>query len=300
MGRGNGSTALGMQPDWAAVKGGVLYIGTCSHLIEAVWLDSEGRRGLDNTSTDLPPPSHPPPIESVTMAASAFSWIVTINPAGRVNHINWLREYAALEAAAHIHSPTAPSAPSLPVGLAHEAVLWSEVLSIWIFLPTVVVLPHSTSHADTATVTPPPPSTRRSNENSHTDVHTELSATKPSVGDVLLLRSSSDFLSIRVAIIDVLDIIQSANVSLPQSARTHVQITSAKFLPASGDKVIVAVVSVRSDRSVKAHTAAAADGGGVGNVGSFLSFLGEDGTRVRPSILIPESDTYVYAGLEFL
>ena len=331
-GRGDGLNAVGMQSEWAAVKGGVLFIGTCSHRREAAWLGSGGGRALEmdrkfpgnvrthvsggeGTNSDIHPANEDnegissKPLGDVSSSVrrrllaagmNTPQWIVTIDPTGRVNHLDWSQEYAALESAAHIHSQVADlSTPSLRVGsgrgLSHEAVLWSDTLSLWIFLPTVVIPPLPVTLSSTATLRGQ--TGERSQHRAPSRRNTAATGSNlmgPSVGDVLLIHSLSDFVSIKVASIDVLDIIRSANVSLPVSLSTetaHFQFSSAKFLPHSGDKVIMAILRVQS---VSLPDIAA------GEVRSFLTFFGIDGTRVQPSVLIPESDTFVYSGVEFL
>jgi len=96
---GEGDTDKGMKWEWATVKGDTLYIGSM---------------GKEYTNKDG------------SIANTNNLWIATINPTGEVTRIDWVEQYD------FVRKALGAEAPGYVI---HEAVLWSEHLSKWIFVP---------------------------------------------------------------------------------------------------------------------------------------------------------------------
>lgn len=96
---GEGDTDKGMKWEWATVKGDILYVGSMGK----EYTKPDG--SIQNTNN---------------------LWIATINPNGEVSRLDWSDQYNVVREALGAESPGY---------VMHEAVLWSEHLSKWIFLP---------------------------------------------------------------------------------------------------------------------------------------------------------------------
>jgi len=96
---GEGDTDKGMKWEWATVKGNELHIGSM---------------GKEYTRPDG------------SIANVNNLWIATINPEGQITRKDWSREYTFVR---HLLGADAPGY------VIHEAVLWSEVMKKWIFIP---------------------------------------------------------------------------------------------------------------------------------------------------------------------
>lgn len=96
---GEGDTDKGMKWEWATVKGDKLYIGSMGK--EFTRPDGS----IENTNN---------------------LWIAIINPDGEVTRKDWTEQYGLVRSALGAEPPGY---------VMHEAVLWSEHLSKWVFLP---------------------------------------------------------------------------------------------------------------------------------------------------------------------
>jgi len=96
---GNGETDKGMKWEWASVKGKDLYLGSM---------------GKEYTREDG------------SIANTNNLWISIINPRGEIRHVDWEKQYSFVREALG-------AAP--PGYCIHEAVLWSEHMQKWMFLP---------------------------------------------------------------------------------------------------------------------------------------------------------------------
>jgi len=96
---GEGDTDKGMKWEWATVKDNNLYIGSM---------------GKEYTNPDG------------TVANSNNLWISIISPKGEITRVDWTSHYDVVRKALHAESPGY---------VIHEAVLWSEHLKKWMFLP---------------------------------------------------------------------------------------------------------------------------------------------------------------------
>lgn len=96
---GDGDTDKGMKWEWATVKDGKLYIGSMGK----EYTDREGN--IVNTNN---------------------LWIATVDEDGNVQRIDWRDNYD------FVRSQLNASPPGYVI---HEAVLWSEQLKKWIFIP---------------------------------------------------------------------------------------------------------------------------------------------------------------------
>jgi len=96
---GNGETDKGMKWEWASVKGKDLYLGSM---------------GKEYTREDG------------SIANTNNLWISIISPRGEIRHVDWEKQYSVVRKALG-------AAP--PGYCIHEAVLWSEHMQKWMFLP---------------------------------------------------------------------------------------------------------------------------------------------------------------------
>ena len=96
---GNGETDKGMKWEWASVKGNELYLGSM---------------GKEYTREDG------------SIANTNNLWISIINPKGEVKHVDWQKQYT------YVRKALGASPPGYCI---HEAVLWSEHMKKWMFLP---------------------------------------------------------------------------------------------------------------------------------------------------------------------
>lgn len=96
---GNGETDKGMKWEWASVKGKELYLGSM---------------GKEYTRPDG------------SIANTNNLWIAMVDADGRVRRKDWSREYT------FVRDVLGASAPGYVI---HEAVLWSQHLKKWIFVP---------------------------------------------------------------------------------------------------------------------------------------------------------------------
>lgn len=96
---GDGDTDKGMKWEWATVKGNELYIGSM---------------GKEYTNPDG------------SVANTNNLWICIVTPEGHVRRKNWTKEYNFVRA--HLGA----SSPGYTI---NEAILWSEHLQSWLFLP---------------------------------------------------------------------------------------------------------------------------------------------------------------------
>jgi soluble calcium-activated nucleotidase 1 len=96
---GDGDTDKGMKWEWATTKGDDLYIGSM---------------GKEYTNPDG------------SIANTNNLWIAIINPKGEVQRKDWTEQYQ------FVRGLLGAQAPGYVI---HEAVLWSEVLKKWIFIP---------------------------------------------------------------------------------------------------------------------------------------------------------------------
>eukprot|EP00547_Thalassionema_nitzschioides_P008047 CAMPEP_0194221992 /NCGR_PEP_ID=MMETSP0156-20130528/31829_1 /TAXON_ID=33649 /ORGANISM="Thalassionema nitzschioides, Strain L26-B" /LENGTH=383 /DNA_ID=CAMNT_0038952597 /DNA_START=323 /DNA_END=1474 /DNA_ORIENTATION=- len=97
---GNGESSKGMKFEWAAVKGGYLYIGGI---------------GKEMQLKDTHHVDH-----------SKAMWIAIISPEGQIKRKDWSSEYNFVRQSVDCQ---------LPGYLAHEAVLYSKTFHKWIFFP---------------------------------------------------------------------------------------------------------------------------------------------------------------------
>ena len=96
---GGGDTDKGMKWEWATVKDGELYIGSM---------------GKEYTNSDG------------SVANTNNLWIAVINQGGEIRRLDWVRQYS------HVRRLLGAEAPGYVI---HEAVLWSDHLRRWVFLP---------------------------------------------------------------------------------------------------------------------------------------------------------------------
>lgn len=96
---GEGDTDKGMKWEWSTVKNGELYIGSM---------------GKEYTKPDG------------TIVNTNNLWIAVINAKGEVKRVDWTKQYN------FVRKALGASAPGYVI---HEAVLWSEKLKKWIFIP---------------------------------------------------------------------------------------------------------------------------------------------------------------------
>jgi len=96
---GDGDTDKGMKWEWATVKGNELYMGSM---------------GKEYTNPDG------------SVANTNNLWIVVVNPDGQVRRVNWVDQYNIVRAKLGASSPGY---------IINEAILWSEHLQKWLFLP---------------------------------------------------------------------------------------------------------------------------------------------------------------------
>jgi len=96
---GDGDTDKGMKWEWATVKDSLLYIGSMGKEYTKPNGDIENTNNL---------------------------WIATIDPKGQVERIDWAEQYNFVRHALEADSPGY---------VMHEAVIWSEHLKKWFFLP---------------------------------------------------------------------------------------------------------------------------------------------------------------------
>lgn len=96
---GQGDTDKGMKWEWATVKGDHMYVGSM---------------GKEYTNPDG------------SVANTNNLWIVVINPLGEVRRLDWTKQYNFVRDALGASSPGY---------IINEAVLWSEHMKKWIFLP---------------------------------------------------------------------------------------------------------------------------------------------------------------------
>jgi len=96
---GNGDTDKGMKWEWASVKGDELYMGSM---------------GKEYTNPDG------------SVANTNNQWIAIVDVEGRVRRKNWSKEYNFVRKELDAN---------FPGYVMHEAVLWSEHIQKWIFIP---------------------------------------------------------------------------------------------------------------------------------------------------------------------
>ena len=96
---GEGDTDKGMKWEWSTVKNGELYIGSM---------------GKEYTKADG------------TIVNTNNLWIAVINEKGEVKRVDWTKQYN------FVRKALGASAPGYVI---HEAVLWSENMKKWIFIP---------------------------------------------------------------------------------------------------------------------------------------------------------------------
>ena len=96
---GEGDTDKGMKWEWATPKDGYLYMGSM---------------GKEYTNPDG------------SVANTNNLWIVVVNPSGEVRRQDWSKEFNFVRAALGASSPGY---------IINEAIMWSEYLKKWIFLP---------------------------------------------------------------------------------------------------------------------------------------------------------------------
>lgn len=96
---GDGDTDKGMKWEWATVKGKDLYMGSM---------------GKEYTNKDG------------SVANTNNLWIVVVNPDGQVRRVNWVDNFNVVRAKLGASSPGY---------IINEAILWSEHLHKWLFLP---------------------------------------------------------------------------------------------------------------------------------------------------------------------
>jgi len=96
---GEGDTDKGMKWEWATVKDEKLYIGSMGK----EYTRPDG--SIENTNN---------------------LWIATIDPKGEITRINWVDQYNFVRNALGANSPGY---------VMHEAVLWSQHLAKWVFIP---------------------------------------------------------------------------------------------------------------------------------------------------------------------
>lgn len=96
---GDGETDKGMKWEWATVKGKDLFLGSM---------------GKEYTREDG------------SIANTNNLWISIISPRGEIRHVDWEKQYSVVRKALG-------AAP--PGYCIHEAVLWSEYMQKWMFLP---------------------------------------------------------------------------------------------------------------------------------------------------------------------
>ena len=96
---GSGESDKGMKVEWATVKGGMLYVGSFGK----EFTNKEGEVVNNNNM-----------------------WIVIIDHEGHVRRVDWSDVYNKVRSSVGCEPPGY---------LVHEAVLWSEHMSRWVFLP---------------------------------------------------------------------------------------------------------------------------------------------------------------------
>jgi len=96
---GGGDTDKGMKWEWATVKGNELYMGSM---------------GKEYTNKDG------------SVANTNNLWIVVVSPDGQVRRVNWVDQYNV------VRDKLGASSPGYMI---NEAILWSEHLKKWLFLP---------------------------------------------------------------------------------------------------------------------------------------------------------------------
>lgn len=231
---GDGMNSEGFQSSWTSIKGGIMYIGS---------------KGLSSSS-------------KYATSTPKSSWITIVDPSGRVNHVNWEKEYALLNQAA-----------PPPHSLRHEAVLWSDLKQIWIFLPTFQSLPYIGGS----------------------------NANRSLASFMAIFIATSDFRSIDVRHVKDFTL-PNFQPNYPSTQQIVLQINSAKFLPNSEDNVIVCLLNVKAMSRDDSQAAS--------NSRSFLMMFTLSGLLYEPISEIPwpsdlissHPDPFLvsYTGIEFL
>eukprot|EP00602_Paraphysomonas_sp_CaronLab_P007332 CAMPEP_0185034162 /NCGR_PEP_ID=MMETSP1103-20130426/23775_1 /TAXON_ID=36769 /ORGANISM="Paraphysomonas bandaiensis, Strain Caron Lab Isolate" /LENGTH=380 /DNA_ID=CAMNT_0027570703 /DNA_START=139 /DNA_END=1281 /DNA_ORIENTATION=+ len=241
---GDGLNTEALRSEWAAVRHGLLYIGTGGSLSPSPYTGGKSERSLRGQRT---------PSRAMSQLLVEH-WVVTIDPSGRVNHLDWEREFTSLEIAAEVDASTHR--------LYHEAVLWSERMEMWVFFPSVV-----------ETIV-----------KGQRDSVRLARASEPD-RDVRIILASADFRTITVRKLTELNM-PSQETSRGQNTTAVTKnlyyISSARFLPGSGDQVVVAVMVSRATGA------------------SYLVLITVDGEVIGTPQEFPTSEKMVFTGIEFL
>lgn len=99
LGDGDGRAEKGFKSEWAAVKDGLLYVGSFGK----EWSNDKGEILNNNPQ-----------------------WVKIINRHGTITHVDWTRNYEALRKATGFQ---------FPGYLFHEAAAWNPALQRWVFVP---------------------------------------------------------------------------------------------------------------------------------------------------------------------
>lgn len=197
-------------------------------------------------------------------AADTSQWVATVDPSGRTRYLNWEQEFSALQSAAWLNTHYQT--------VAHEAIIWSDVLNMWIVLPRVEerldAVPEFRSGGD------------------HPHLKLSNSGTLE-LNNYQILIADSDFLNMQRVRLESLLIALPSNIS-HDIAELRAGFTSLKFLPSSQDKILVALLTVEHPRKCSDASSAA----------SFLVILSLSGEILSPPALIPAP--HRFEGLEFL
>lgn len=199
-------------------------------------------------------------------AADNSQWIATVDPSGRTRYLNWDHEYSALQSAAWLNTHYQT--------LVHEAMIWSDVLNMWIVLPQVEERLESV------------PEFRSGGDHPHIE-HSRVSKHSIELHNYQILIADSEFLNVqRVRL-------ESVAVSLPWNvshdvAELRAGFTSLKFLPHSQDKILVALLTVEHPKKCSDMSIAA----------SFVVVLSLSGEILSSPVPIPAPHSF--RGLEFL
>jgi soluble calcium-activated nucleotidase 1 len=204
---GDADTDKGFKCEWATVKDGHMYVGSF---------------GKEYTRPDG------------SVVNTNNNWVKVIRDDGSIDHVDWTDNYNALRK----HTGT-----QFPGYMIHEAVIWSEVMQKWVFLP------------------------RRVSKLPYDDAADEKR------GSNIVILADPTFTQLETRRIG--DITPERGFS------------SAKFVPGSGDKIVVALKSAESSM------------GEVTTQESFITVFNlEDGTILLPETKLPAD--HKFEGIEFL
>ena len=225
---GDGLNTESFPFSWTVIKKGLLYVGSSGldeNLIE--FHHKEIEENTTSSSSSLSTSS------SLSISYRSY-WVAFIDPSGRVNHIDWTKEYTSLNIATRIDRNHQM--------LRHEAVIWSDLIKMWLFFPTIVT---TTQRWDSISRKLNLRKTSLQYEDSTS--FSSSTSSSSSLSSLRIIICSEDFRSITVRMF--------RNVELPQlnlqeqeqkqKYRCHTKISSAKALPDTKDTMILAILTVK-------------------------------------------------------